>query len=82
MSKDSMELKVEKSCRFQDQLLKVFDRQQVYKFQYALVKIQNNLNKHLNNLEAFDVILSTPKSGKFIELCFEAGASFYQVRIQ
>jgi hypothetical protein len=38
--------------------------------------------KNLNDIEVFNVILSTPKSGRFIELCFEAGASFYQVRIQ
>jgi hypothetical protein len=82
MSEDKEKFKVRESCRFQDQFLNAFERDQVSKFQYSLVKIQNNLHKSLNEIEAFEVILSTPKSGKFIELCFEAGASFYQVRIQ
>jgi hypothetical protein len=49
------------------------------------MKLQSNLEavkKNLNDIEAFEDILSTPKSGKFVEMCFEAGASFYQVRIQ
>jgi hypothetical protein len=57
----------------------------VYEFQRELMKLQSKLEapkKSLSDLEAFDVILSSPKSGKFIELCFEAGSSFYQVRIQ
>jgi hypothetical protein len=69
----------------QKRIVNEFNLKNVYEFQRGLMKLKNKLEavkKNLNDIEAFDVILSTPKSGKFIELCFEAGASFYQVRIQ
>jgi hypothetical protein len=64
-------------------MLNTFDSKNVYKFQFELRKLQSqlkSLNQTLNDLEVFDVILSKPRSGKFIELCLEAGASFYKVR--
>jgi hypothetical protein len=69
----------------QSRLVNAFNRKNVYEFQRQLMKLQSKLEaakKNLNDLEAFEVILSTPKSGKFIELCFEVGVSFYQVRKQ
>jgi hypothetical protein len=70
------------SC-LKDQLLAAFDCRDIYEFQLRLHKVQSKLNTSnqiLNDLEAFDVILSTLKSGKFIELCLSAGASFYKVK--
>jgi hypothetical protein len=69
----------------QRRVVNEFNLKNIYEFQRGLMKLKNKLEaakKNLNDIEAFDVILSTPKSGKFIELCFKAGASFYQVRTQ
>jgi hypothetical protein len=41
----------------------------------------NSSKENLNDVGVFDVILSTPKSGKFIELYLEAGGCFYKVRL-
>jgi hypothetical protein len=61
----------------------LFGLNDVYQFQFELLKLQSKLksvNQTLNDLEVFDVVLSTPRSGKFIELCVEADASFYKVK--
>jgi hypothetical protein len=59
-----------------------FHSRNFYEFEFALVKLENccdSVRDHLNDFEFFDMILWTPKSGKFIELCLKAGASFYKV---
>jgi hypothetical protein len=69
-------------CLQQNHLLSALKSRSFYEFEFALVELQSNLKAtggHLNDLEVFDLILSTPKSGKFIELCLGAGASFYKV---
>jgi hypothetical protein len=69
-------------CLQQKRMVNAFKRSNFYEFEFALMALHSNLKAtggHLNDLEVFDLILSTPKSGKFIELCLEAGGSFYKV---
>jgi hypothetical protein len=69
-------------CRSQKLLLDAFNCRNFYEFKFELVKFESDLNDEnecFNDFKIFDLILSTPKSGKFIELCLEAGASFYKV---
>lgn len=64
-------------------LMIAFDLKNLYDFKIDLISLQSQLkkeNRDLNDLRIFDIVLSSPNSGKFVELCLKAGASFYKVR--